>query len=122
MVAQSVLSGLPSGFCFLDAGGGTGRWSTRLLGSDPRCRGVLYDISPEMTARAARSAAQSGYEQRLAIRLGDLDQPDPILSRGSFDLVISFHNVIGFVRDPEATIAWLASLLRLGWLAGALRA
>jgi hypothetical protein len=41
-----VLDTLPSDFRFLDAGGGTGRWTDKILASYPRARGLIYDFLP----------------------------------------------------------------------------
>ncbi len=95
---------------FLDAGGGTGRWSLFLLHAFPRAAGVLLDVSPGMLDVAARKAARARCSGRLALLPRDLHEP---VSRtlGRFDLVLCFHNVAGLVADPAALVRRLARVL-----------
>jgi len=51
---QKFLKKLPKNFRFLDAGGGTGRWSERILHSYPHATGVICDISSSMLDVAER--------------------------------------------------------------------
>ncbi|MGW4059788.1 class I SAM-dependent methyltransferase [Amycolatopsis sp. NPDC004747] len=106
----SFLDQLPPDFTFLDAGGGTGRWTQRVLDAYPQARGVLVDLSPDMLAVAAakRTGNRAG---RLELVHGDLgDLPADVRDR-RFDVIWNFHNVIGFVPDPAAVLTALAGLL-----------
>jgi SAM-dependent methyltransferase len=94
----------------LDAGGGTGRWSIRTLEAYPEMDGVLFDLSEEMLDEARTKVAGDPLERRLDIRQGDLLEIDNQVKE-SFDLVYCFHNVLGFVSDPEQVVDNLASCL-----------
>ena len=48
----STLSKLNESFHFLDAGGGTGRWSEKVLRSYDGSTGVIYDLSADMLEHA----------------------------------------------------------------------
>ncbi|MEU7043461.1 class I SAM-dependent methyltransferase [Streptomyces varsoviensis] len=106
-----VLPRLPEGFRFLDAGGGTGRWTHRFATNRPDSSGLLYDLTPEMSDHARRKADAHGYPERLRVRNGDLADVGTELAGERFDLIFNFHNVLGFVADPGEVIASLAGLL-----------
>lgn len=93
---EEVLSVLDYDFNFLDAGGGTGRWSFKILDECKHGSGVLYDISNEMLEQAKKKIKT--YDDRLRVVSGDLHYLD--LEDDSFDLSFNFHNVLGFVDDP----------------------
>lgn len=94
----------------LDAGGGTGRWSIRTLEAYPEMDGILFDLSEEMLNEARNKVAGDSLERRLDIQQGDLLEIDEHIEE-SFDLIYCFHNVLGFVSDPEQVIDNLASCL-----------
>jgi SAM-dependent methyltransferase len=94
----------------LDAGGGTGRWSIRTLEAYSEMNGVLFDLSEKMLDEARTKLAGDPLERRLDIRQGDLLEIDNQVKE-SFDLVYCFHNVLGFVSDPEQVVDNLASCL-----------
>jgi SAM-dependent methyltransferase len=111
---RPVLDGFPPTLSFLDAGGGTGRWTDRVFRSFPQSRGTLFDLSANMTTRAASKATIRGYEDRLRIVHGDLADVQRTLGAERYDVTFSFHNVLGFVRDPASVIAQLKSLVSPG--------
>lgn len=111
MLGTHVLPRLPVGFRFLDAGGGTGRWSHRIASARPDCTGMLYDLTPEMSRHALEKARVHGYTDRFEVRTGDLADVGAQLAGERFDLIFNFHNVLGFVGDPDAVIASLAELM-----------
>lgn len=95
---------------FLDAGGGTGRWSARVMERLPRSRGVLLDASNAMLTVARERFQARTLSERIRVELVDLDETD--VSRfGSFDLVLCFHNVLGFVADPYRVVEGLRTSL-----------
>lgn len=104
-----VLPQLREDFVFLDAGGGTGRWSQRIAMAQPKSSGVLYDLTPEMFVQAERKALSHGYADRLRIMEGDLADITERISDRRFDFI--FTNALGFVQDPEHVIRSLAELL-----------
>ncbi|OKI02546.1 hypothetical protein A6A06_16145 [Streptomyces sp. CB02923] len=110
---RHVLEGLPEDFAFLDAGGGTGRWTAKVLDAYPRSGGLLVDLSEDMLAVAA--AKRSGDRaHRMEIVQGNLEAlPEEVTTR-SFDVIWNFHNVIGFLTDPAKVIATLSGRLKPG--------
>lgn len=109
---EDVIVHLPETFTFLDAGGGTGRWTSFFADECPRSTGVLYDLTEEMIAVARRKAAERGFDDRVRFQQGDLSHVADDLRGETFDLAFNFHNVLGFVADPEQTIVDLAGLLK----------
>ncbi len=110
VMKADVLSKMRPDFRFLDAGGGTGRWTCRMLKEFPQAHGVIYDLSRSMTDQAQMSAERLGVGDRLTISNGRLEEVTGKVE-GAFDLIFNFHNVLGFVQGPEAVIAQLSLLL-----------
>lgn len=110
-IERYVLPSLPAAPSILDAGGGTGRWSQRLLNHLPDSSSLIFDLSPEMTHEAERKAESSGNSDRLTVIHGDLDDVNGSLGDREFDLVICFHNVLGFVTDAHEVLRQLFSLV-----------
>ncbi|MFF4806487.1 class I SAM-dependent methyltransferase [Streptomyces sp. NPDC001351] len=117
-LSEFVLPRLPEaeGFRFLDAGGGTGRWSHRIATARPDSSGLLYDLTPAMFGHAREKAERHGYADRLVCQEGDLGQVGENLAGERFDLVFNFHNVLGFVDSPADVITQLSGLLKPGGL------
>lgn len=92
-----------SSFKFLDAGGGTGRWSKVILDTFPNAKGEIWDLSKEMLSVAAEKLNLNGYKDRFETSIRDLDEYN-YSENEKFDLVICFHNVLGFVSNPFETI------------------
>ncbi|MBI4511810.1 MAG: methyltransferase domain-containing protein [Deltaproteobacteria bacterium] len=111
MLEEQAISRLPGGFRFLDAGGGTGRWSERILRAVPSSRGVLFDLSEAMAGKAKEKAARGGFEDRFQVQIGHLEEVGRFFAPGSFDLIFNFHNVLGFVQDVPHVVEQLVSLL-----------
>jgi ubiquinone/menaquinone biosynthesis C-methylase UbiE len=110
---QFVLKNLPAGFRFCDAGGGTGRWSLKVLQNYASSQGVTVDFSAAMLEQARAKCSAHGLTGRWELLERDLHAIDDIPSE-SFDLVFNFHNVIGFVADPEKVIFNLKRILKSG--------
>ncbi|MAG78439.1 hypothetical protein CL616_03680 [archaeon] len=109
---ESALSLLAEEFHFLDAGGGTGRWSEKILQSYSSSTGVIYDLSPDMLEQAEQKR-QNGLESRLELRKGNIERMDD-LDDETFDLTFSFHNVLGFVNSPQKAIKEMARVTKEG--------
>lgn len=75
---------------------------------------MLYDLSPDMTRHALAKAEADGFPDRLTVLNGDLMDVAKRLDDQRFDLVISFHNVLGFVADPDEVLRQLAALMAPG--------
>jgi SAM-dependent methyltransferase len=106
-----VLSNLKEDFSFLDAGGGTGRWSKKILDSFNGCKGTIYDLSADML-KVAESKSKGGLAGRFKTLQGDIQSMS--LEDESFDLVFNFHNVLGFVDSPADALKEMARVLRPG--------
>lgn len=109
LLLKKELDSFPGEFTFLDAGGGTGRWSKRILDEFPKSKGVLIDISESMLNQAKR---KNSYGDRWTILRGDIQ--DIEREDGQFDIVINTHNVLGFVEDSEKALSEMSRLLRRG--------
>ncbi|MFI6761055.1 class I SAM-dependent methyltransferase [Micromonospora sp. NPDC050417] len=114
LLERHVLPSLPAGAAVLDAGGGTGRWSDRLLRARTDLTGTLFDLSADMTRHAAAKSVEHGYADRFTILNGDLARLGEQVEDERFDLVISFHNVLGFVDDVPAVLRGIAAALKPG--------
>lgn len=113
LLSERILGRLPDDLRLLDAGGGTGRWTDFVLQSRAHANGLIFDLSAEMTDVAREKSEVNGYSDRLRIIVDNLsnvrDRIEP-----DFDLAFCFHNVLGFVDDPQACLNDLASRLRPG--------
>jgi len=101
------LDKLPENFIFLDAGGGTGRWSKKILESYPKCRGMLIDLSKDMLAEAEK---KNNFGERWEILNEDLQNLN--LQNNTFDIVINTHNVLGFVENSKKAILEMSRVLK----------
>ena len=106
-----IIPKLPKNFRFCDAGGGTGRWSQKLLQEFPECSGVTIDFSKEMLDVAKQKSAP--YKDRWDFILQDLNDLSNVDQQ--FDFVFNFHNVIGFVGpDVDNFFEQLKSITKKG--------
>ena len=107
-----VLSTLPKNFSFLDAGGGTGRWSLKVLEAYPSSNGMVRDLSPDMLQQAKIKQDTVGAN-RLGLSEGQIETM-PEFEDESFDLIFNFHNVIGFLPEPVVAFKEMCRLLKTG--------
>jgi len=113
LFCSEVLNKLKEDFKFLDAGGGTGRWSEKILKSYPKAKGVIYDFSGEMLEQAKKKIAKNNFENNLELIKGNLENMKAI-GDGQFDLVFNFHNVLGFVNNTENALSEMARITKSG--------
>ena len=104
-----AISKLPKKFDFLDAGGGTGRWTLRILEEFPISAGWLYDLSKDMLMIAKKK--QKNLKDRWSIIQGDLQNMHDI-NDDQFDLTFNFHNVLGFIDSPLIAIKEMTRVTR----------
>jgi len=99
--------------CVMDAGGGTGRWIIKILSQYCNSNGTLYDFSDDMLKVARRKMNALGLSSRITIVNGNLesmtDQKD-----STYDLVICFHNVLGFVGNSKKAFGEMARVVKKG--------
>ena len=108
----TVLDKLPSGFRFLDAGGGTGRWSLKILEEYPNSTGMIVDISPDMLNEAKNKMKNKNLLHRIKIVEQNLENLDD-MEDNIFDVCFNFHNVLGFVNNPEKVIRELKRVSKI---------
>ncbi|MBN8549450.1 MAG: class I SAM-dependent methyltransferase [Deltaproteobacteria bacterium] len=113
LLEENVLSKLSDDFRFLDAGGGTGRWSKMLFDQYSKSTGSIVDLSEAMLGEARRKFSSPEYQNRVSIRCGNIEGLSEIPSM-SFDLTFNFHNVLGFVKDPQRALSELSRVTRSG--------
>jgi ubiquinone/menaquinone biosynthesis C-methylase UbiE len=106
-----TLDTLPEDFIFLDAGGGTGRWTIKVLQNYPKSKGLIYDISKDMLDEARAKQTRFNLSNRLEIIQGDLHDLSEI-SDGTIDIAFNFHNVLGFVEFPNTVLEKITSKLK----------
>lgn len=104
---QEQLSKLPDDFYFLDAGGGTGRWSKKILENYPRSIGVLVDLSDKMMTEAVKKNVFGERWKVIIENIQNLNFDD-----NTFDLVINTHNVLGFVEDTKKALGEMSRVLK----------
>lgn len=108
---QTVLFRLRNNFSFLDAGGGTGRWTEYIATERLDGTGTLLDLTPGMLERADERAMRKGYGPRVRNLRGDVRAAADLFADESFDLILNSHHLLGFVSDPDQVIASLARKL-----------
>ena len=110
---ETVLDKLPENFKFLDAGGGTGRWTLKILEEFPKAQGMIIDISREMLNEARSKVKKRNYEKRVKIIEQNLEQIDNVKD-DEFEISFNFHNVLGFVENPNTVINELHRVTKKG--------
>lgn len=110
---KRYLNKLPKNFNFLDAGGGTGRWTFNILKYYPQAKGLIFDLSPEMLSVAKKNAKSQGFIDRLEFIEGDITVTSALESK-KFDIAFNFHNVLGFVENPFAALKNISKSTRKG--------
>lgn len=108
---ETVLNRLPSNFRFLDAGGGTGRWSIKILEEYPEATGIIVDISEEMLNEAKEKIERRSLNNRIEIINNDLEDLGNV-KLDKFDVSFNFHNVLGFVKNPKKVIGELSRVTK----------
>lgn len=112
VMKKYVISKLPISFSVLDAGGGTGRWTEKILQEYDGASVVIYDISDDMLNVARRKLDK--YGERVKIINGNIENIE--LSDNKFDLSMNFHNVLGFVNNVQACIKEIVRVTKPGGL------
>lgn len=107
-----MLSKLPVNFVFLDAGGGTGRWTKKILDEFPQATGYLVDLSVDMLDEAKKKFASQEYSSRVHLSEGDIERLQ--YSAKTFDVSFNFHNVLGFVQNPQIALGELSRVTKSG--------
>jgi len=91
----------------LDAGGGTGRWATRM--AEKGCKVVLMDSSERMLNAAGKKVKEKGLQHKITLKKGDIaktDYPDE-----TFDMILCEHALFLF-KEPDIVINELKRVLK----------
>jgi len=91
----------------LEVGCGTGRFTVPLALAGHRI--TAFDVSEKMLAVAARKAREAGAADRVAFKIGDIENIDE--ADGAFDGVFT-NAVIRHFPDPDKSIAELSRVAR----------
>jgi tRNA1(Val) A37 N6-methylase TrmN6 len=90
------------GHLILDIGCGAGAATLCLAARVPQCRVVGLELQRDLVRLAGDNAALNGMSERLSAMVGDLLQPPPRLSPGSFDHVMANPPFIEHGRGTPA--------------------
>jgi SAM-dependent methyltransferase len=100
---------LPREGWILDAGGGVGVWSRKMV-EKGKCKVELLDITGECLKTAKKRINKDGLGQRIEVLHGDiLSVPHP---DKSFDFVLSEGDPISICGDPDKAISELSRVLK----------
>jgi ubiquinone/menaquinone biosynthesis C-methylase UbiE len=91
----------------LDAGGGTGRWATRM--AKKGCQVLLMDVSEEMLRAAAERVKEEDLEHKITLRKGDVASTD--YADETFDLILCEHALFLF-KEPDIVVKELKRILK----------
>lgn len=100
----------------LDAGAGTGRWTMffhELFAKDYYITGDLVDISDKMLERAKNKIIKEKLDGKFNCLLHDIEKMD-MLQDNSYDISLSFYNVISFVEKPAKALVEISKKLKKG--------
>jgi len=94
-----------------DAGGGTGRWLVKIMQYLENSKGLIYDISEDMLSVAKDKIKKMNLEKRIMTINGNIEdmknQKD-----SQYDIIICFHNVLGFVINPKKAFSEMTRVLK----------
>lgn len=105
------LDKLPNNFSFIDAGGGTGRWSFKILKKYPNSKGVIYDFSDEMLSQARQKTEKNLLGNRISFIKADLENVN-VFNRPRADVSFNLHNVLGFTNSPVKALKNIVKMTR----------
>jgi SAM-dependent methyltransferase len=100
---------LPTEGWILDAGGGAGVWSRKMV-QTRKCRVELLDITGELLKTAKKRINKDRLRDRIEVLQGDIRSvPHP---DRSFDFVLSEADPISICGDPEKAVSELSRVLK----------
>jgi ubiquinone/menaquinone biosynthesis C-methylase UbiE len=95
----------------MDAGGGTGRWSIKILEHMKDSHGTICDISDEMMSVAKRKRDDKGLTKRLNIIKCNIEDMKTQES-DKYDMVMNLHNVLAFTENSQKAILEISRVLK----------
>ncbi|MBW6462433.1 MAG: class I SAM-dependent methyltransferase [DPANN group archaeon] len=114
ILKKEILSKFSKTFNLLDAGGGTARWSLKIL-EHTNCIAEVFDISENMLAVADKKIREKKLNSRVKLIEGNLDKFETF-SKTKFDLIISMNNVFSFVDSPKNALSNIVKVTNKGGL------
>jgi ubiquinone/menaquinone biosynthesis C-methylase UbiE len=100
----------------LDAGAGTGRWTLffrELFKRKYKLSGTLVDISSKMLEVAGQKVKKLSLDKDFTCQVGDIEQMKD-LQDNSYDISLSFYNVLSFVENPSKAVREVSKKLKKG--------
>lgn len=99
-----------SSFHLVDAGGGTARWTSKILSHYPNASADVVDFSPDMLSVARSKLERLGLADRTRLLEADLADLPTVVERPA-TYVLCLHNVLGFVPDLQRTLRGIYEVL-----------
>jgi len=99
---------LPHTGFVLDAGGGTGKWSIPIAKTGLKV--VVFDISQDMLNIASAKMRESGLEDLVSYRQGDICSMP--FGDNSFDFVLAEGDPISYCSNPDLAVKELGRVLK----------
>jgi len=90
-----------------DAGGGTGRWATRM--AKKGCKVILMDISEGMLQIAAKKVTEENLQDKITIKKGDITKTG--YADETFDMILCEHALFLF-KDPNILLEEFKRILK----------
>ena len=112
IIQKHIPAGIAKNQTILDAGGGTGRWICD-LSKIYRSKFVLFDLSEDMLAVAAKNISKAGIGSRTSIIRGDLTDMNAVPDE-SVDYIVSIYSPLSFIYEPDAAARELFRVLKKG--------
>jgi ubiquinone/menaquinone biosynthesis C-methylase UbiE len=91
----------------LDAGGGTGRWATRI--AEKGCQVVLIDSSERMLEAAGKKVKEKGLQHLVTLKKSDIAKTG--YADETFDMILCEHALFLF-KEPDIVIKELKRILK----------
>jgi len=103
-----IESYLPQTGVVLDAGGGTGKWSIPIAKKGLKV--TLLDISQDMLNVASVKVKESGFENNVSFRQGDICSLP--FADNTFDFVLAEGDPLSYCSNPDLAVKELGRVLK----------
>lgn len=108
MTWRYIESYLPQAGVVLDAGGGTAKWSIPIAKKGLEV--VVFDISQDMLNVASVKVKESGLENKVSFRQGDICRVP--FADNTFDFVLAEGDPISYCSNPDLAVKELGRVLK----------
>lgn len=99
---------LPKAGIVLDAGGGTAKWSVPIAKKGLKV--ILFDISQDMLNVASIKVKESGLENNVSFRQGDICSLP--FADNTFDFVLAEGDPLSYCSNPDLAVKELGKVLK----------